>query len=207
MSHTQVMRLSQPDHRGMGNQILSVTIIMLVAVLATIVFFGKNPSRVGEITISTPKGPSMTFKVAESNDISELIQKGLENEKTANALTNTLLTVIEHLPASSKLGEKLVELAEQRQSPFSLKSVPVKVTYDSKLPQGMAGVCEKSEFLAKNIVVFALGKNPGELLYTIQAYAAPSMMFPCPGGGEIVRVNSNEILEFNTNNVMAKRTL
>ena len=207
MFHTQVLRLSQPGHRGMGNQILSVTIVMIVFVLVAIVFFGMNPSRVGEITIATPKGPSMTFKVADSNDISELIQKGLENENTANSLTNSLLNVIEHLPATSNLGEKLVELAEQRQSPFSLNSVPVKVAYDSKLPQGMAGICEKSEFLAKNIVVFALGKNPGELLYTIQAYAAPSMIFPCPDGGEIVRVNSNQILEINADNVMAKRTL
>ena len=76
MFHTQVLRLSQPGHRGMGNQILSVTIVMIVAVLVAIVFFGMNPSRVGEITIATPNGPSMTFKVADSNDISELSRKG-----------------------------------------------------------------------------------------------------------------------------------
>ena len=82
----------------------------------------------------------------------------------------------------SNLGEKLLQLAEQRRSPFSSNSVTVKLMYDSSVPQGVAGVCEKSEFLAKNIVVFVLG-NEGELLHTIPAYADARMMFPCPGGG------------------------
>jgi hypothetical protein len=191
-----------------GKWVLSVISSVLVAgvLLVAIAFFWKNPFRVGEITIATPKGPSVTFKVANSNEISELIQKGLENEKSADFLTNSLLNVIEHLPTGSKLGEKLVELAEQRRSPFSSSSVPVKLVYDSKLPQGLAAVCERSGFLAKNIVVFVLG-NEDELLYTIQAYADARMMFPCPDGGETVRLNSKDVLEFNRDKVMAKRAL
>jgi hypothetical protein len=104
--------------------------------LVAIIFFWKNPFRVGEITIATPKGPSVTIKVADSNEISELIQKGLENEQTADFLANSLLNVIEHLPTGSKLGEKLVDLAEQRHAPFSSTSVPVRLLYDSKVPQG-----------------------------------------------------------------------
>lgn len=208
MFPTQTMRLSQAGGRVVENRVLSVISVALVAavVLAAIAFFWKNPFRVGEITIATPKGPSVTFKVADSNEISELIQKGLENENTAGFLTNSLLNIIEHLPPGSKLGEKLMEQAEQRRSPFSSNSVPVRLVYDSKVPQGLAAVCEKSDFLAKNIVVFVLG-NEGELLYTIPAYADARMMFPCPAGGEIVRLNSKEVMEFNRDKVMAKRAL
>jgi hypothetical protein len=46
-----------------------------------------------------------------------------------------------------------------------------------------------------------------KLLYTIPAYADTRMMFPCPSGGEIVRLNSKEVLEFSRDKVMAKRAL
>jgi hypothetical protein len=63
-----------------------------------------------------------------------------------------------------------VQLAEQRRPPFLSSSVPVKLVYDSEMPQGLAAVCEKSPFLAKNIVIFLLG-NEDQLLHTVQAYA------------------------------------
>ena len=88
----------------MGKQVLSAISGALVAgvVLVAIVFFWKNPFRVGEITIATPNGPSMTFKVANSNEISELIRKGLKNENSAEMLTHSLLSIIEHLPQAAR---------------------------------------------------------------------------------------------------------
>jgi hypothetical protein len=208
MHPAQVIRLFQADDQGERNRVLSVISVVLVAVvvLVTIVFFWRNLFRVGEVTIAMPNGPSVSVKVANSNDIAQLIQKGLENPTTAGYVTNSLLNIIENLPADSKLGEKLVALAEQRKHPFLFNSMPVKLVYDSKLRQGEAAVCENSAFLAKNIVVFVLS-NEGELLYTIPAYADASMTFPCPGGGEIVRLNSKEVPGFNRDKVMAKRTL
>lgn len=208
MHPTQVIRLSQAEDKGVGDRVLSGSSVLLVAgvVLAAIVFFSKNPFRVGEITVTTPNGPSVTVKVANSNEISELIHKGLENETTAGYVTNSLLNIIENLPAGSKLGEKLVELAEQRKRPFSSNSVPVRLVYDPNVPNGLAAVCEKSDFSAKNIVVFVLGKN-GELLHQTVAFADASMTFPCPGDGETVRLNYKEILELNSDQVMVKRNL
>jgi hypothetical protein len=69
----------------------------------------------------------MTVKVASSNEISELIRRGLENEQTAGALIGSLLSIIANLPTDSTLGEKLVELVEKRRGPFSLPSIPVKL--------------------------------------------------------------------------------
>lgn len=157
MFQTLVMRLSDAGGRGVRNRISSAAVINVALVagvlLLVIVFFWRNPFKVGEITIATQNGPSLTFKVADSNEISELIRKGLENEESAAFLTNSLLSIIENLPAGSKLSEKLLELAEQRRPPFSSSSVPVKLVYDSEVPHGMAAVCEKSAFLAKNIVI------------------------------------------------------
>src|SRR5262249_30853618 len=131
----------------MEKQVLkTITISSALVVMAAIAFFWINATRVGEITIATPKGPSMTFKVANSNEISELIRNGLENAKSADALSNTLLSIIEHLPPGSMLGEKLLDLAERRRSPFLFKSVPVKLVYGSNLEPGLAAVCENSSF-------------------------------------------------------------
>jgi hypothetical protein len=208
MDSTQVIRLSQADDKGVANRLLSGSSVLLVAgvVLGAIVFFWENPFRVGEITVATPNGPSVTVKVANNNEISELIQKGLENEQTKGYLTNSLLDIIEKLPVGSKLSEKLVELVEKRKNPFSFDPVPVMVVYNSKVPQGLAAVCDKSDFLAKNIVVFAPGNNPGEM-YTIHAYADAHIVFPCLDGREIVHLNSKEVLELNRDKVMAKRVL
>ncbi len=210
MFQSLVMKLSPTDGQPVNSRISKGIVInvALVAgvILVAIAFFWSNPFRVGEITIATPNGPSMTLKVAESNEISALIRKGLENEKSAAFLTNSLLSVIENLPAGNKLGEKLLELAEQRRSPFSPSSVPVQLVYDSKLPQGMAAVCEKSPFVAKNIVIFVLSAE-GELLHTVQAYADVSKMFPCLEGAETVRLNSTDMLNLSRVKVMAKRAL
>ena len=210
MFQTLVMMLSDAGGRGVRNRISSAAVINVALVagvlLLVIVFFWRNPFKVGEITIATQNGPSLTFKVADSNEISELIRKGLENEESAAFLTNSLLSIIENLPAGSKLSEKLLELAEQRRPPFSSSSVPVKLVYDSEVPHGMAAVCEKSAFLAKNIVIFVLG-NDGELLHTVQAYADARMMFPCPNGAETVRLNSKDIPESNREKAMMKRAL
>jgi hypothetical protein len=184
-----------------------INVVLVAGVLLVgIAFFWSNPFRVGEITIATPNGPSVTVKVADSNEISELIRKGLENEKSAGFLTNSLLSIIENLPPGSKLGEKLLQLAEQRRAPFTSGSVPVKLVYDSGVPQGFAAVCEKSTFLAKNIVIFVLG-NEDELLDTLQAYADAKMMFPCPNGAETVRLNSKDRPELKHDKVMVKRAL
>jgi hypothetical protein len=212
MLQTVGMRLSHGDGQGEGNRISSVIVINLVLIagvlLVVIAFFWMNPFRVGEITIATPNGPSATFKVADSNEISELIQKGLKNEKTAALLINSLLSVIENLPAGSKLSEKLLELAENRRPPFELSSVPVKLVYDSDVPQGLAGVCEKSAFAAKNIVIFVLD-NENKLLRhkPVQAFADARITFPCPDGREIVRLNSNDMLEFKLENALVKRAI
>jgi hypothetical protein len=176
-----------------------------VVVLAAIVFFSINPFRVGEITVTTPNGPSVTVKVANSNDISELIKKGLQNEQTKGVLANSLLDIIKKLPVGSELSESLVGLAEKHTNPFSFDPVPVMVEYDPNVPQGLAAVCEKSEFLAKNIVVYGPGNNPGEV-HNIHAHAdADIIVFPCLDGLEIVRVNSKEVREFNLDKAMAKR--
>ncbi len=210
MFQTLVMRQSQSDGRPVENRISNVSMINIVlaagVILVVIAFFWWNPSRVGEITVATPNGPSVSFKVADSNEISELVRKGLENERTADFLTNSLLSVIESLPSGSKLGEKLLQLAEQRRSPFSSSSVPVKLVYDSEVPHGLAAVCEKSAFSAKNIAIFVFG-NEDELLYTAQAYADPKMMFPCPEDAETVRLNSRDVLALKRDKVMVKRAL
>ena len=192
----------------MGKQVLSAISGALVAgvALVAIAFFWQNPFRVGEITVATPNGPSVSFKVANSNEISELIRKGLENENSAAYLTNSLLSIIEQLPPNSPLSEKLVELAAQRRRPFSWSSVPVKLVYDRNVPPGVAAVCENSGFSAKSIVVFVLN-NDGELLHTLQLYVDGRLAFPCPSGSETVRINSTDFEEFNRYKVLAKRTL
>ena len=209
MFQTLVMKQSQSEDRPVENRISKMTVINAVlaagVILVVIAFFWWNPSRIGEITIATPNGPSVSFKVADSNEISELIRKGLENERTVDFLTNSLLSVIERLPSGSKLGEKLLQLAEQRRSPFSSNSVPVKLVYDSEVPQGLAAVCEKSSFSAKNIAVYVF--NEDELLYTVQAYADPKMMFPCPEDAETVRLNVSDVLALKPDKVMVKRAL
>jgi hypothetical protein len=211
MFQTLVMKQSHADGRPGENRISTGTainvVLIAVVILVVIAFFWMNPFRVGEITVATPNGPSMTFKVADSNDITDLIQKGLENEKVSGALTNSLLSIIEKLPPGSKLGEKLLELAERRRSPFSSSSVPARLVYDPEVPQGLAAVCENSAFLAKNIVIFLLG-NEDQLLHTpVQAYADVNMTFPCPAGAETVRLNSKNLLALEHDKVMVKRNL
>ena len=193
----------------MGKQVWSAIGGGVVAAigLVAIVFFWKNPFREGEITITTPTGSSMTVKVANSNEISELIRKGLEDNNSANYLTNALLSIVEHLPSGSTLREKLVELAEHRRGPFSFSSVPVEAVYDPSVKKGFAAVCENSGFLAKNIVMFFLGDDDRLLSTPISAYADATLTFPCPSGGEIVRINAMEVQEFKGHEVLAKRTL
>lgn len=190
----------------MGKQVLNVIMISsAVVVIAAMAFFWQSPSRVGEITIASPQGPSMTFKVANSNEISELIRNGLANQSSADALTNSLLSIIEGLPLGSKLGEKLVELAERRRLPFSFSSVPVKLVHNPKIPRGLAAVCENSSFLAKNIAVFVLGDND-EMLDKFSVYADVGLTFPCLSGGETLSINATEFEEFKSHKMMAKRT-
>jgi hypothetical protein len=57
----------------MGKLVLGAIIGALIAGVAVtgIVFFWWHPFRVGEITIAMPNGPSMTLKVANSNEISD----------------------------------------------------------------------------------------------------------------------------------------
>ena len=206
MHPTQVIRQFQADEQGMRNRLFSVISVVLVAgvALVALVFFSINPFRVGKITITTPNGSSVTVKVANSNEFSELIQEGLKNPTTEGYVTNSLLNIIDNLPVGSKLGDKLMELAQQRKPPFFFESVPVKLVYDSSLRQGHATICEKSKFLAKNITVYA---QKDEFLYHITVFAVPGTEFPCLDGAEIVRLNSREILELNSDQVMAKRTL
>lgn len=190
----------------MEKHVLStITIGSALVVIAAIAFFWQSPSRVGEITIATPKGPSMTFKVANSNEISELIREGLANKNSADALSNALLSIIEHLPPGSALGEKLMELATKRRPPFSLESVPVKLVYGSNVPQGLVAVCENSRFLAKSIVAYVLDDD-GELLFTFPAHADATLTFPCPGGGETLRINATKVEELKRHKMLAKRT-
>ena len=130
MHSTQAIRLSHTDDQRVGNRLLSGSsaVIVVVVVLVAIVFFWKNPFRVGEITVFAPNGPSVTVKVANSNDISELIQKGLENETTAGYVTNSLLDIIEKLPVGSTLGDKLMELARGREFGAFDRSIDVQIS-------------------------------------------------------------------------------
>ena len=121
-------------------------------------------------------------------------------------MTNSLLSIIENLPKGSTLGKKLVELAEQRQPPFSWSSVPVKLVFDSSVERGLAAVCDQSGFSGTNISVYVLDES-GALLHTFQAHADARLTFPCPDGGETVRLNSTEVQQFNHHKILAKRTL
>jgi hypothetical protein len=103
------------------------------------------------------------------------------------------------------LGEKLVELVERRRPPFSSSSVPVKLMYDPNVPEGLASVCENSRFLGKNIVAFVLGED-GEMLSRFSALVDVTLTFPCPDGGETMRINDTKIEEFKRHKMLAKRT-
>src|SRR6516164_7565131 len=110
-----MLNSGKSDSPSMGKYAPLIIVFLLLAIIATVLyFFSLNPSRVGEVTVATPGGPTITVKVAESNEISELIRAGLDNEKTAESMTNSLLSIIESLPPKSKLSEKLIGLVEQR---------------------------------------------------------------------------------------------
>jgi hypothetical protein len=65
---------------------LIVVALLVAAVFGALVFFAKNPFRVGEIAIGTPNGSSvLKIKVADGDNVSELIRKGL-NGSTGEAL-------------------------------------------------------------------------------------------------------------------------
>lgn len=191
----------------MGKYVYSaICIVLVIGLLIVCNFFGKNPFRVGEITFATPNGPSMSFKVANTNEISELIRKGLADERSSEMLSNTLLSIIEHLPPGCTLGEKLVELVERRRPPFLVKSVPVNLLlHDENLPEGLAAACENSCLLSKNVVVYVL-KNNNEMMTNIPAHVDGTLAFPCPDGGEVLRVNSQKVKELGSYRIMAKQT-
>ena len=209
MFQTLVMRPPPSDSRGVKSRISNLSginaVLLAGVILVVIAFFWWNPFRVGEITLTTPNGPSVTFKVAESIDISDLIRRGLEDTRSEPLLTNSLLSIIENLRDGSKLANKLVDLAEQRKSPFASKPVFVKLVHDSEVPKGVAAVCEESGFSAKNIAIFLFRNN--ELLDRAQAYVDPNMMFPCPEGPDTVRLNSKDLVALNPDKVMVKRAL
>lgn len=184
------------------------TVALAVAALVglAIVFFWWNPFREGEITLAMPDGTSMTLKVANSNEIGDLIRQGLQHEKTAGPLTSALVDIIENLPAGNPLGERLMDLAERRRPPFFLPSIPVKLVYGANVPEGMVGVCEHSDFKARNLVVFVLSSDE-EMLHRFPLYADRSLTFPCPSEGETLRVNLADMERFNRHMVLAKRCL
>ena len=162
----------------------------------------------GEVTVATPGGPTITVKVAESNEISELIRAGLDNEKTAESMTNSLLSIIESLPPKSKLSEKLIGLVEQRKPPFSLASVPVTIEFDSNLPEKFVARCEDAPFETENIVVFLL-KSDDQMVYTFNAHVDQSHSFPCPENKDILHINSVDVEKYkpiSQYKVMAKGT-
>lgn len=193
----------------MTKHVLSTIIGALVAVVTifAIIFFWKNPFRQGEIIFKTPSGASMSLKVANSNDITELIREALQDEKSGQMMTYSLLSIIEGLTPGCYLGEKLCNLVEQRQPPFCVKSVPVKLVYDSGVPISIAAPCENSSFLAKSIIVYPTDNNGGggDPMNTLGLYVDSRLAFSCSEGSEIMRVNSEKVEEFNRYQVMAKR--
>jgi hypothetical protein len=141
-----------------------------------------------------------------SDEIEDIIRVGLENRDTEGAYTGSLMNMIENLPPSSLLGKKLVELAEARHSPFNFSSRPVKLSLGSNIPQGFVGVCEHSDFIKKNIVVFILGDN-NEMLHKISLFADLNYAFPCSGDLEMLLINVQDISKPNKSKSFAKRTL
>jgi hypothetical protein len=180
---------------------------LLAAVVMLFIWYLWYTNRVGEITVSTPGGPSMTIKVAESNDISELMRKGLEDKRSAVYLTNSLLSIIEQLKPDSPLSEKLVDLAERRNSPFKFESVPVKIIHDANIERGLVSVCENSQFSAKNIVVYTEDNIRHDMQFNMNVYADPRLTRTCTESGEIVRMNAIDIEGMNGVSIFAKRTL
>ena len=195
----------------MIRHVLSGIIGALVAgvTIFAIIFFWKNPFRQGEISFTTPSGASMTLNVSNSNDIAELIRAALQTENSAFMMTNSLLSIIKGLKPGCILVEELCNLVERREPPFCANSFPVKLVYDPKMPIGIAAACENSRFLAKNIRVYPIDDNGGGIPTNALGFFVDSRMaFSCRKGGEILRVNSEKVEEFNRRNrkVMAKRT-
>ena len=147
----------------MKKEVLRVITYALVASVITfaITFFWLNPHRQGEFSICTPSGARMTFKVANGNDITELIRRAMLDEKSGAMMINSLLSIIEGLTPGCNLGEKLCNLVEERKPPFRVKSIPIRLVYDRRVPISIAAPCENSSFLAKSIIVYPIDNNGG----------------------------------------------
>lgn len=192
----------------MGKHVLSGIIGALVAgvTVFAISFFSKYPFREGELSFKLLNGAELTLKVANSEEITELIRAALQNEKSALMMRNSLLSVIEGLPSGCILGEKLCNMVERRQPPFCAKSVPVVLIYDPKVPEGIAAACENSYFLGKRIVVYPIAYNGGgDPMNSLNLHVDGRLAVSCIEGGEILRVNSEKVEGFNSRQVMAKR--
>jgi len=193
----------------MTKHILSAIIGALVTVVAIIafIFFWQNPFRQGEIIINTPSGASLKLSIANSNDITELFIRAMDDEESGVMISNSLMSVIERIKPESALGEKLCRLVDERKPPFCVNSVPVKLVFDDKVPSSIAAPCEKSIFLAKSIIVYPVvdENGGGDPMNTLPLYVDSRLARVCPEGSEIMRVNSNKVEEFNRYRVMAKR--
>ena len=191
----------------MKKQALSATIGALVAgvTIFAIIFFWKNPFREGELSFETSSGAKMCLKVANSNDITELLRKALQDEEVAQMITYSLLAVIESLPPNCALGEKLCNMVQNRTPPFCPTSIPVKLIFDDKMQIGVAAACDNSYFLSKRIVVYPMtADGGGDPMNTLGLHVDGRLAFSCPDGVEILRVNSEKVQEFNLHQVMAK---
>lgn len=186
--------------------VIAPVLILGLIVGGALVFFDWNPFREGEITIALADGTSMTLKVANSSEISEVIREGLNNDKTSGPLASSLLGIIEELPSNHPFSQKLMSLAETRRPPFKFESVPVKLLYGNDVPEGLVAVCENSRFSSKNIVIFVLDEEGG-LVDKFAYYADTRQQFPCEDDEEKLRLNLTNINELSRFTVLAKRTL
>lgn len=142
------------------------------------------------------------------NKVEEQIRAGLESKSTESAFASSLINIIEKSPPDSLLSKKLIELAEARKTPFHFPSRKVELTLGENTPPvGFVGVCEQSDFIKKNIVVYLIGDN-NEMLYHRSVFADSKYAFPCHEDTEKLVINKNELSSsLNQGNPFAKLSL
>jgi hypothetical protein len=171
----------------------TVTCSLLTALLVSGVFLwfmAANPHRNGTVTIGSTENPAVKIDIKEGEKIEDVLSRTLNGSSDLDkiALISQILSIIK---THKDLGSKVLQSAENGESPFWWDYRRVKVKEEKSLPQTSLATCEDSDLRGQKIQLII---SRHEKMIATDMLSALSV-FPCNDGEEIVYTNNPVFLD------------
>jgi hypothetical protein len=182
----------------------AVTCSLLTALLVSGIFLwfmAANPNRKGTVTIGSAENPAVKIDIQDGEKIEDVLIRTLNGSSDLEkvALISQITSIIK---THKDLGSKVLQSAENGESPFWWDYRIVKVKEEKSLPQESLATCEDSDLRGKKIqlVISRHIKNVNRNDHQREEVIATDMLsaldvFPCNDGEEIIFTNNPVFLE------------